>query len=153
MNPFSRPLVLSLLAIAFLTGGALSSFAQTPERDPGTIQVLDHGMFGSYLADGKGYALYMFAKDSYGISTAAGAVLQNWPPLLVGSTLPTLGANVQKRLIGTTTRADGSVQLTYDGMPLYYWFKDQKPGDTSGQNVNRVWFLVAPDGSVTTTAP
>ncbi len=55
-------------------------------------------------------------------------------------------------MLGITTRADGSVQLTYDGMPLYYWSKNQKPGDTLGQNLNKVWFLVAPDGSVITTA-
>jgi len=46
--------------------------------------------------------------------------------------------------IATTTRTDGSLQVTYNGMPLYYWASDQKPGDTTGQNVGGVWFVVNP---------
>ncbi|MDP3062075.1 MAG: cupredoxin domain-containing protein, partial [Chloroflexota bacterium] len=49
-------------------------------------------------------------------------------------------------LLGTTKRKDGSTQVTYNGWPLYYWWKDAKPGDTLGQNVGKVWFVVAPDG-------
>jgi len=47
---------------------------------------------------------------------------------------PTAGAGVTGQL-GTLTRADGTTQVTYNGMPLYYWFKDAQPGDTTGQNV------------------
>lgn len=153
MHPSLRPFLFAVLSFALLLWGTAAATAQVPDRDPTALTVQISQKFGAYLSDGNGYALYMFAKDSYGVSIAAGAVIQNWPPVLVGSSLPKLSSDVQKRLVGTTTRADGAVQLTYDGMPLYYWSKDQKAGDTLGQNVNKVWFLVAPDGSVTTVTP
>ena len=55
-------------------------------------------------------------------------------------------------LIGTITRDDGYVQVTYNKMPLYYWFKDVKPGDTNGQNVGKVWFVPSAAGEAITAA-
>jgi predicted lipoprotein with Yx(FWY)xxD motif len=55
---------------------------------------------------------------------------------------------VDASLLGTTTRKDGTIQVTYAGMPLYYYFKDKAAGDVSGQNVNSVRYVVAPDGTV-----
>jgi len=49
--------------------------------------------------------------------------------------------------LGTTQRKDGKLQATYNGMPLYYYVKDIKAGDTKGQGVGGVWFLVSPYGS------
>jgi predicted lipoprotein with Yx(FWY)xxD motif len=69
------------------------------------------------------------------------------PPLLEGDK-PTVKEGVNAALLGTTTRKDGAVQVTYAGMPLYYYFKDKAAGDTAGQDVNSVWYVVAPDGVV-----
>jgi predicted lipoprotein with Yx(FWY)xxD motif len=46
--------------------------------------------------------------------------------------------------LGVTERTDGTYQVTYNDMPLYYWIKDVVPGDATGQNVGEVWFIVAP---------
>lgn len=51
--------------------------------------------------------------------------------------------------LGVISRADGTSQITYNGWPLYYWVKDAKPGDTTGQNVGNVWFVADPDISPT----
>jgi predicted lipoprotein with Yx(FWY)xxD motif len=68
----------------------------------------------------------------------------NWPPLLVaqGET-PTAGDGVTGKL-DVIDRTDGTKQVAYNGMPLYYWFKDVVPGDATGQNVGSVWFVQAP---------
>jgi predicted lipoprotein with Yx(FWY)xxD motif len=56
------------------------------------------------------------------------------------------GEGVDATLLGTITRDDGSTQVTYNGWPLYYFHEDAAPGDTNGQGVGGVWFLVSPEG-------
>jgi predicted lipoprotein with Yx(FWY)xxD motif len=55
---------------------------------------------------------------------------------------------VDASLLGTTQRKDGTVQVTYDGMPLYYYFKDHAAGDVTGQGVGNVWYVLSPDGKI-----
>jgi predicted lipoprotein with Yx(FWY)xxD motif len=59
---------------------------------------------------------------------------------------PTLGPGVDATLVGSATLADGTKIVTYNKMPLYYYAKDTKPGDTTGQGVGSVWYVVGPDG-------
>ena len=56
------------------------------------------------------------------------------------------GEGVDATLLGTITRDDGSTQVTYNGWPLYYFQDDVAPGDTNGQGMEGVWFLVSPEG-------
>ena len=56
------------------------------------------------------------------------------------------GEGVDVTLLGTITRDDGSTQVTYNGWPLYYFHEDMAAGDTNGQGVEGVWFLVSPEG-------
>jgi predicted lipoprotein with Yx(FWY)xxD motif len=101
---------------------------------------------GNILADGDGKILYMYTKDTKDTSACYDACATNWPPLFAEKVDAKDG--VDAKLIGSTKRTDGKMQVTYNGMPLYYWVKDQKPGDTTGQNVGGVWFVVAPDGKI-----
>lgn len=55
--------------------------------------------------------------------------------------------------LGTITTPDGKKQVTINGMPIYYYAKDKAAGDITGQDVNKVWYLVAPSGEMITTAP
>ncbi len=57
---------------------------------------------------------------------------------------PTADGEVAADLLGTVTRKDGYVQVTYNGWPLYCFAADQGPGDAIGQNVSNVWFVVSP---------
>jgi predicted lipoprotein with Yx(FWY)xxD motif len=100
---------------------------------------------GTYLVDTNGMTLYMYTKDTPGVSNCSGQCAANWPPYVVASA--DAATHVQAGVagkVGTITRADGSLQVTYNDEPLYYWVKDTKPGDTTGQNVGGVWFVVKP---------
>lgn len=131
------------------TPGATSS----APADPGssmpsdgalTLSVTDSPL-GEILVDGNGMTLYLFTRDSQGAdaSVCEGECLVNWPPLL-GE--PTAGEGADDSKLGSFTRADGSVQATYNGWPLYYWVQDSAPGDTTGQGVQGVWFVLDRDG-------
>jgi hypothetical protein len=88
----------------------------------------------------------MFTKDEPDKVNCAGKCLENWPPLLTSGN-PTLGVGVDPALVGSAPMADGTLIVTYNHMPLYYWIKDTKPGETTGQGNNDVWYVVAPDGN------
>ncbi|GAA4287040.1 hypothetical protein [Georgenia daeguensis] len=105
---------------------------------------------GEIVVDGEGMTLYMFTKDSPGTSACEGDCLVAWPPL---EGEPTAGEGLDEALLGSIERSDGTVQATYNDWPLYYWQNDAAPGDTTGQNVNEVWFVLGADGEPITTAP
>ncbi len=90
------------------------------------------------LTDAKGMTLYTFDKDTKNTSSCTGQCLLNWPPFMVSGQVPTsLPEN-----LGTMKKADGSMQYTYKGMPLYYYVGDKKPGDMTGDGVGGVWHVV-----------
>jgi predicted lipoprotein with Yx(FWY)xxD motif len=114
---------------------------------PATVTLTKNDQFGSFLADGKGMTLYLFTNDQPDTSNCTGACLQAWPPLLTkGEPLP--GPGVDASLLGSMSRSDGSTQVTYNGWPLYYFAKDQKPGDVNGENVLGKWFVVSATGDM-----
>ena len=91
---------------------------------------------GTFLTGPNGKTLYTHAGDSMNTSTCTGGCLTAWPALTVASGQhPTAGSGVTGTL-GTFSRSDGGVQVTYNGLPLYYWQGDTKAGDTTGQGVN-----------------
>ena len=107
-----------------------------------TIMVSTDAKLGKILVDEKGMTLYMFTKDTAGMSNCSGGCLAAWPPLVASGDL-VAGPGVTGKL-GFITRADGTKQVTYNDLPLYYWMKDKAPGDTTGQGVGGVWFVVPP---------
>jgi predicted lipoprotein with Yx(FWY)xxD motif len=112
-----------------------------------TISVATDAKLGQILVGDKGMTLYIFTKDGPNQSNCNADCLAKWPPLITEGH-PTLGAGVDASLIGTATLADGRMIVTYNKMPLYYWIKDTKPGDTTGQGVGQVWYVISPDGKV-----
>lgn len=107
---------------------------------------------GDVLVDGAGMTLYLFTPDTDGESTCYDDCAAAWPPATVDGT-PVAGDGIDGALLATTERTDGTTQVTYDGQPLYLWRGDQEPGDVTGQNVEEVWFVVAPSGEAITTTP
>ena len=92
------------------------------------------------MTGANGMTLYTFDKDAIGSGKSAcnGQCATNWPPLIViGAMEPSGGYTV-------VTRDDGRKQWAYKGRPLYFWAKDAKPGDTTGDNVNNVWHIARP---------
>jgi predicted lipoprotein with Yx(FWY)xxD motif len=106
------------------------------------------GSLGEHLVDSQGRTLYLFEKDTSTRSTCSGACASAWPPSTT-SGHPRAGSGVNASLLGTTTRSDGSKQLTYAGHPLYRYAGDQSPGDTNGQDLTQFgggWYVVSPAG-------
>lgn len=99
---------------------------------------------GTILVDAKGMTLYMFTEDTENKSNCAGDCLTAWPPY-EGPVFA--GEGVDGSLVGTTEATDGSVQVTYNGWPLYYWQEDKAPGDATGQAVGEVWYVLNAKGT------
>lgn len=95
---------------------------------------------GQYLTDAKGMTLYYYTKDQGGTSECNGNCLKAWPAFYAGD--GAMPAGLDAADFGTLTRADGSMQSTYKGWPLYYWVKDTKPGDMTGEGVGKVWYVL-----------
>lgn len=115
-----------------------------------TVNLGQNDTLGSFLVDDKGMALYLFTKDTPDTSVCYDKCATAWPPLLTTGD-PGAGEGVDASMLGTTTRTDGSVQVTYNGWPLYYYEEDKAPGDVTGQDVGGVWYLVSAAGEQITT--
>lgn len=103
-----------------------------------------NGAVGAFLIGEGGKTLYIFKKDSAGKSACEGDCATNWPPLVVaGDAVPTAGDGVTGALT-TFARLDGSMQVAYNGAPLYYFAGDAAAGDTKGEGVGGNWFVAAP---------
>jgi predicted lipoprotein with Yx(FWY)xxD motif len=95
---------------------------------------------GGVLTDAAGMTLYVFDKDvaGSGKSSCNGPCATNWPPLFAADGAKPAGD------YSIITRDDGKKQWAFKGQPLYYWVKDQKPGDQTGDGFNKVWRVVKP---------
>ena len=102
---------------------------------------------GTILVDQKGNTLYVFLQDTGDTSTCTGDCATTWPALIAkGEVKAGGGGGVDESLLGTSARDDGTMQVTYNGHPLYYFSGDQAPGDTNGQGIGDIWFVVSPAG-------
>jgi predicted lipoprotein with Yx(FWY)xxD motif len=105
--------------------------------------------YGLTLVDRRGFALYLFTHDRSAHSTCYGACAAAWPPYVVAKR-PLQAARVAPaRLVGSVRRADGPLQVTYAGHPLYHYVGDHRPGQVLCQAVPEfggTWYVVAPSG-------
>lgn len=100
---------------------------------------------GKYLIGYTGMTVYTYSKDSVGTTTCYGQCATNWPPYIVGAedNLTQLQSGVSGQ-VGTITRADGTLQMTYNGMPLYFYVGDKTSSDVSGNGLGGVWHVAKP---------
>jgi predicted lipoprotein with Yx(FWY)xxD motif len=135
----STPAGASAPSSAPASGGASASGA--------TVITTASSSAGTFLTSGSGRAIYLWAKDTGGMSACTGACASAWPPV---TGTATAAGSAKASDLGTITRSDGTKQVTYDGHPLYYFVGDSGPGTASGQgsdNFGAKWWLVAPTGS------
>ena len=122
--------------------------AEEPAADepaaPADIELAETGL-GTILVSG-GMTLYGFTPDAQGPSVCNDDCEAAWPPLLLDEV--TVGEGLDAGLFGTAARADGSLQATIDGWPLYFFASDAAPGDTNGQAVGDVWWVVDAAGTL-----
>ncbi|PKN89475.1 MAG: hypothetical protein CVU51_00105 [Deltaproteobacteria bacterium HGW-Deltaproteobacteria-1] len=107
------------------------------------VKIQEKNGIGKYLTDTEGNTLYTFKKDSPGKSACTGPCLEKWPIYYRETVAAPKGTKASD--FGTITREDGKTQTTFRGYPLYYWINDKKPGETTGQGVKNVWFVINPD--------
>lgn len=135
IKTLSATLATAALLAACGTGTGIRT-GSAPGAQPGTpTQAADGTLIGP-----NGRTLYVFAKDvaGSGQSACVNACAANWPPLGVASTAVPLGD------YSIITRADGSRQWAFKGLPLYYYAKDTKAGDRLGDGVGGNWKLARP---------
>ena len=149
-------LILSALAMSLLAGIGFSQ-----EMGGVTVQVMENDTYGSYLADGEGRTLYLFAdpathgegpeRMTADVRDAAvsctGDCLGAWPAFTTEGEL-TAGEGVDVELLGTAV-FDGRTHVVYNGWPLFYFVRDEEPGQAQGHEVESfggVWYLVSPEG-------
>ena len=154
---------LVLVASACSSSGAASS---APSAKPGTAAsaaasqgggtthavAVANGAVGAYLTGENGMTLYVFTPDSADKSTCTDACAAKWPPFTVAASdtlKPDAGV---KAKLSTFARPDGSLQVTLNRAPLYYYAADTKPGETSGQGVGGKWFVASPAGAAASPA-
>jgi predicted lipoprotein with Yx(FWY)xxD motif len=141
--------ILIVAGIAVGVVAVLPGSAHTTRTASASAKLQAHkGKLGRFVVDGRSMTLYLFEKDKTRASTCDGSCAQVWPPLTTSSK-PVAGAGVAASKLGTTKRKDGKLQVTYNGHPLYYYYLDRKPGQTSGQGLKLFgagWYVVAPSG-------
>jgi len=118
------------------TGGTVIEVAKTPKLGP-------------VLVDGKtSMTVYLFEKDKGGQSSCYGACATTWPPVIsTGQPQALKGAAASK--LSTVKRKDGQEQVVYGKWPLYFYALDQKPGDTTGNDVTQYgaqWYALKASG-------
>ncbi len=112
----------------------IASGAQFAQADTGITYA--ETSLGMILVDANGMTLYTFDKDVDGVSACYDDCAVKWPIVYAPADAVAEGD------FGLTTRTDGTLQWTYDGMPLYLWFKDAAPGDVTGDGVGGVWHVI-----------
>jgi predicted lipoprotein with Yx(FWY)xxD motif len=117
------------------------------------LAVASDPTLGNILVDSSTkMTLYIFTKDTPGVSNCSGQCAVLWPPYIVPAGATPSGGSGITATLTTITRADGTLQLAVNGMPVYFWAKDKKAGDVTGQGVGGVWFVLDPSGSQIKTA-
>jgi len=120
---------------------------QAGQPAPAALVVMKVGKLGQILTDREGMTLYRFDNDTAkpSKSNCEGDCAVAWPPVI--TTTPDVQVDgVDPSLVGTVARADGSLQVTVAGWPVYHFAKDTKPCDTNGQGVGGVWFAITAQG-------
>jgi len=128
-------------------GGYGSAKASTGGGD-GIVSAAEVGDLGTILVDSQGRTLYDFHKDKGATSSCYGACAGAWPPLLTKGN-PQAQGPADRSMLGTTKRKDGTLQVTYNGWPLYTYAGDQNPGEANGNDIDQFgaeWYALQPNG-------
>lgn len=131
---------LLLFVILFMNRSYSQSISLENNPDKGIILV------GGLSADNPGHSLYVYDNDTPPFSNCYDGCELNWPPVIVDTPEDLIITNqVNDTFLlgfGLSARCDGSLQVTYNNMPLYYFINDTETGQTNGDNVNNAWHLV-----------
>ena len=132
-----------LLALGFFVSATLLSgeVAASGVNKVG-IKIMQKEELGSFMATGSGMTLYYFTRDEKNVSHCIEGCAVNWPPFHVDPAA--VIEDYELSDFASITRDDGKKQTTYKNMPLYHFINDKYPGDTFGQGIGNVWFIITP---------
>ncbi|HVD37347.1 MAG TPA: hypothetical protein VNC15_00785 [Solirubrobacterales bacterium] len=128
--------------------GGYGESTETSGGNDGIVSAAKVGDLGTILVDSKGRTLYDFHKDKGSTSACYGACAGAWPPLLTEGN-PQAQGPADRSMLGTAKRKDGTLQVTYNGWPLYTYVGDQKPGEANGNDIDQFgaeWYALQPNG-------
>jgi predicted lipoprotein with Yx(FWY)xxD motif len=161
-RPWALSTAAALIALSALVFFLLAPGASGAPRASGPLVSTAATGLGQILVDSRGHTLYLFEKDKNAKSACTTSCAAAWPPL-IATTKARAAAGAKAALLGTTKRADGRMQVTYNRHPLYTFVKDTKKGQTSGENLDAFgaeWYAVStagakvePKSAATTTPP
>lgn len=116
---------------------------ESPDTTTGAALMTADTELGEIVVDADGMTVYMFDSDTQGsgTSTCEGDCATSWPAVTTDSEEAPAVEGVTGE-VGTITGVDGSTQLTLNGWPLYYFAGDSAAGDTNGQGMNNVWWVL-----------
>ena len=132
-------LIVPLLAVAIGLVVAAPALAQEP-----LVMVARDPSLGPILVDSKGMVLYLYSRDEKGVSNCYDACETNWPILRPTGSGDPMGSPDINGALGVIDRRDGTKQVTYNGIPLYYYLMDTAPAETKGQARGGVWWILPP---------
>jgi predicted lipoprotein with Yx(FWY)xxD motif len=163
--------VLAALVLAACSSGSGGSSQQSADQQPAPqpaytttppvqqpaqgaaagFKVATSSRYGAILTDARGRTLYGLANDANGRSTCYQQCAQAWPPVVAQSP-PQAAQGINPALLTAAPRQDGRMQVMYGKWPLYYFSGDQQAGQTNGQGVKGVWFVVGAGGKLVKAA-
>lgn len=135
------------------TGATSAAAKSAPSLVIGTYKTPEDG---TLITGANNRTLYVFKPDEKStsahekLSTCKGACAKVWPPVLASGT-PAVAGEANAALIGLTTRSDGTKQVTYNGLPLYYYTADTKAGQSVGNHLKDgfgLWIGMLPSGKL-----
>jgi predicted lipoprotein with Yx(FWY)xxD motif len=137
------------------TASPAASSSPSPAATGTKIAVATNAKLGQILVDDKGLTVYLFVADTGTASTCYTSCATIWPPVLTTGA-PQAGTGADASMLGTTTRTDGKIEVTYSGHPLYYFVQDKAAGDAKGQGVNGfggLWWVMSASGAAIQVKP
>lgn len=139
-----------LAALGVFTIVALAGALAATATNSAIVKTAHNATYGSLLVNSSGLTLYHLTSETKGMIKCTGACATLWPPVLVkGGAKPSAGAGLSAAKLGTIRRPGGQTQVTYNGLPLYRYSDDLKPGETASQGLNGFWYAVTPAGTIT----
>ena len=132
-----------------MTNAPAAHASVTPQSGSSKVTIMTQSISNNMvLTNGQGRTIYWFAKDTPTTSNCTGSCASFWPPV-IGTPVAASGTSLPKGF-GTITRADGTIQATYDGHPLYTYMGDTAAGQMTGNGKNLsggLWWAMTPTGA------
>jgi predicted lipoprotein with Yx(FWY)xxD motif len=114
-----------------------------------TVKTAKNTDLGTVLVNSTGRTLYHFTSDTHTKVNCTASCMAQWPPLLIAAgAKPVAGPGISAAKLGTVKRADGGLQVTYNGMTLYRYAGDSKAGQANGEAVSGKWYAVSSAGKI-----